>query len=115
MDQLKFKAWHKKRKEILFGTAGSDGGLVFVKPVDMYVDSREEIGYRNIDLEILQFTGVIDSTGREIYEGDVVADETTRATEVRYNKENGSFEPLNEMNLNSIRIVESKYKLQLNN
>jgi hypothetical protein len=109
----KFKAWHKERKELLFGTAGKDGGLVFVKPTDIYADEREEIGYRDSNLEILQYTGINDSGGREIYEGDFVTDGDHDREEVIYSHNSGSFEPLNKMDLSKIQIVDSKYKISL--
>lgn len=113
MKQLKFKAWHKKRKELLFGTAGKNGGLVFVKPTEMYDDEREEIGYRNVDLEILQFTGIKDITGREVYEADIVIDKSGTEKEVVYNPDLASYEPLNNINSNELKVVGSRYKLQL--
>jgi len=113
METLKFKAWHKEKKELLFGTAGADNGLVFVQPTSMYDDEREEIGYRDQNLEIMQYTGIKDIKGREIYEGDIVSDGITENQEVIFNTKNGSFEPLNKMNLLKINIVDTKYKLKI--
>ncbi len=113
MQQLKFKAWHKENQELLFGTAGKDGGLVFVKPVDMYADDRDETGYRNKDLIIMQFTGIKDITGREIYEGDFIIDsERPQPQEVIYNSQTATFEPLNILDLQSVKVVDSKYKMK---
>ena len=113
MKQLKFKAWHKKRNELLFGTAGHDSGLVFVKPTQMYDDEREEIGYRDSDLEILQFTGIKDISGREVYEGDIVTDDSTNDMEVVYNSDSASYEPLDTIDHKQLKIVGSKYKLKI--
>ncbi len=113
MKTLKFKAWHKERQELLYGTKGKDGGLIFIKPVDIYEDEREEISYRDPNLEIFQYTGVEDAWGREIYESDIVEDEKGNKSEVFYNSKTASFEPLNRINLDKVKIIDSKYKIKI--
>lgn len=118
MKILKFRAWHKERSEMLFGTAGRDGGLVFVRPADMYADEREEIGYRSPDIEIMQFVGVKDKSGREIYEGDVVIDDrglekngsAPTEFEVIYDSGRASFEPIGKIPISSIKVLRTKFQ-----
>lgn len=78
MREIKFRAWAKKEKEFvpsniewsissegLFCFTGEGGGLI----------SYDE------DYKLMQFTGLHDRNGKEIYEGDILCDVVERGKE----------------------------------
>lgn len=69
MREIKFRAWYKKDKNMLVPLSiaeilwSVDGGYFFCDAWD---------GYTEEELELLQYTGLKDKNGIEIYEGDIL-------------------------------------------
>ena len=65
MRELKFRAWHKGFKD----------GKINIEPVmllESYSGEAFNWKHQRQQIEIMQFTGLLDKNGKEIYEGDVV-------------------------------------------
>jgi len=67
MREIKFRAWDKKRNKFV-----SDFNL---SPKGNILCEHSNLGYKGVfevDLELMQYTGLKDKNGKEIYEGDIV-------------------------------------------
>lgn len=106
--QLKFRAWDKLQKKMINPVPFSEqiaiqlGGVVGLFNGKTYDTVNDEF-------ELMQFTGIIDIKGKEIYEGDIVSGNDGRKYKVVFFE--GGF--LLEGHTNTLQFVCDYFKLKV--
>ena len=120
MRDIKFRIWDTENKEML-KVQELDfeptfyGGRIAIRP-DQYNDY-----FDTEDMILMQYTGLHDKNGKEIYEGDIIQYEDITKGLVRYSEKyaqyvlvntgavKDEFEPLGDYNMEVFEIIGNEY------
>jgi len=89
MRKIKVRAWHKVRKE-MYEVYGLSRGFVFKDSLDGFGTPGNPDLIEHV--ELMQYTGLKDKNGIEIYEGDIMINEKTKeVSHIEYSNEHACF------------------------
>ena len=86
--EIKFRAWDKKDKVMV------DVASINFGPSGLWslIEDADDAELQLADsYELMQYTGLHDKNGREVYEGDIVKNEYGKVMEVQYDPRSAAF------------------------
>ena len=92
--EIKFRAWDQKNKIMVFDVDEifvNGSGTVYNMCHERYDTPNVQIEWSQANFIILQYTGLKDKNGKEIYDGDILGTADTYDVLVIYSVENGKW------------------------
>lgn len=105
MREIRFRAWDKARTGAFTGVREQGYDSVYRFFSDLYADAAE---YK-CDWELMQFTGLLDKNGKDIYEGDIVLVPYNNFGNVVVKYEKGAFN-VTRYNVSLVSVVGNIYE-----
>lgn len=87
MREIKFRVWDEINGKMYYPSKPWDNLRIFCDGWDLLLQDKDESVADGIDSVLLQFTGLRDKKGKEIYEGDICKDSLGGVYEIYWDEE----------------------------